>query len=72
VKVGDLVTMDKGCAPPELYGLGLITGITLSDGETGEPIRARIYWHGLRALAFAGPGRTGCCAIRYLHKAEIK
>lgn len=67
MKVGDLVTIDKFCAPPELYGLGVITEITHKHGGTGEPLRARVYWHGSDAGA-----RVGCCAIRYLNKAEIE
>jgi hypothetical protein len=60
VKVGDLVTIDKFCAPPGLYGLGIVIEITHQDGGTGEPLRARVHWQ----------GRTGSCAVRYLHKAQ--
>ena len=73
MKVGDMVTIDKFCAPPELYGLGIITEITLSNGETGEPIRARVYWAGSRDWKgqTVNP-RNGDCAVRYLHKVETK
>tara|TARA_Y100000310_G_scaffold41755_3_gene39065 strand:+ start:2033 stop:2251 length:219 start_codon:yes stop_codon:yes gene_type:complete len=72
MKVGDLVTMDPYCAPPELYGLGIITGITLKN-TMGEPMRARIYWSGSRDWKGedASP-RVGNCAVKYLHKVEAK
>jgi len=75
MKVGDLVTIDPHCAPPNLYGLGVVIEITHKHGGTGEPLRARVYWHGSRARNIEMPsygGRVGCCAIRYLHKAEVE
>lgn len=72
MKVGDLVTMDNFCAPPELYGLGVVTEITLKN-SLGEPMRARVYWSGTRGgkREWAIP-HTGNCAVRYLHKVEVK
>ena len=67
MKVGDLVTIDKFCAPPELYGLGVVSEIIQTHDVTGKPLRARVYWCGHDL----GP-RYGKCAVRYLHKAEIK
>jgi hypothetical protein len=65
MKVGDLVTISPYCAPPALYGLGVITEITLKNGETGEPLRARVYWRGLDD----GNGSFGgTCAVKYLQK----
>ena len=77
MKVGDLVTIDKFCAPPDLYGLGVVIKITHKHGGTGEPLRARVYWHGAGAAHYvdetrADGGRIGSCAVRYLNKAEAK
>ena len=73
MQTGDLVTIDKHCAPPELYGLGIITEIILSNGETGEPLRAKIWWSG--SCDWKGEKvhpRVGNCAVKFLHKVEIK
>ena len=75
MKVGDLVTIDPFCAPPALYGLGVVIEITHKHGGTGEPLRARVYWHGAGAPdteTRSDGGRVGCCAVRYLNKAETK
>ena len=72
MKIGDLVTIDNHCAPPELYGLGIITEITLSNGETGEPLRALVYWAG--SCDWKGERvnpRTGNCAVKFLHKVKV-
>ena len=73
MKIGDLVSIDKHCAPPELYGLGIVTEITVVHNATGEPLRARIYWAGSKDWKGERLNpRTGQCAVRYLHKVEIK
>jgi len=74
MKVGDLVTIDPFCAPPALYGLGVVMEIT-HHGVAGNPLRARVYWHGAGAPNIetrSAGGRVGCCAVRYLNKAEAK
>jgi hypothetical protein len=65
MKIGDLVTIDKFCAPPGLYGLGIVIKI-FSSGN-----RAKVVWNS-QGLAKSAIYRIGSCAIRYLHKAEIK
>jgi hypothetical protein len=75
MKIGDLVTISPHCAPPGLYGLGVVIEITHQHGGTGEPLRARVYWHGPGMPDIetrSDGGRVGCCAIRYLNKAEVK
>ncbi len=76
MKIGDLVTIAPHCAPPALYGLGVVIEITHKHGGTGEPLRARVYWHGpgapMTGTRSGFGGRVGCCAVRYLHKAEVK
>jgi hypothetical protein len=68
LKLGDLVTIDSIVAPPEIYGLGVITEFTLMNGCTGDPMRARVYWSGPALSSASG----GTCAIRYLHKVRVK
>ena len=75
MRAGDLVTIDPFCAPPALYGLGVVIEITHKHGGTGEPLRARVYWHGQGAPdtpTHSFGGRVGSCATRYLNKAEVK
>ena len=72
MKIGDLVTIDNHCAPPELYGLGIVTEI-ISRDETGSPLRAKVYWSGSKDWKGERVNpRTGNCAVRFLHKAEVK
>ena len=72
MKIGDLVSIDKHCAPPELYGLGIVTEIIQFHDVTDEPLRARVHWAGSKDWKGerANP-RTGKCAVRYLHKVEM-
>ena len=72
MRVGDLVTIDKFCAPPELYGLGVVTGITLKN-SLGEPLRARVYWSGSHDWKGEKTSARVCnCAVKYLNKVEVK